>query len=146
MAPAFQIWEKLLDYSFTVTWVQGKTHYIADALSRYPVFGPHEMELPVDDSVNKLLSLSDITTMVDTDYNYLVSFVKGNQCFSKLSDNHVAKLFHSVMDDLSVRIVDNTELVILQGMRIVVPFPTRKLVMRDLHHAHSGLTKTPLKA
>ena len=29
-----RIREKLLDFSFTVTWVQGKTHYIADALSR----------------------------------------------------------------------------------------------------------------
>ena len=44
-----RIREKLLDFSFTVTWVPGKTHYIADALSRYPVFGPHEMELPIDD-------------------------------------------------------------------------------------------------
>ena len=70
----FRIREKL----FTVTWVQGKTHYIADALSRYSVFGPHEMEFPVEDiakcfRVNKLLSLSGITTMVDTDYNNLVS-------------------------------------------------------------------------
>ena len=32
-----RIREKLLDFSFTVTWVPGKTHYIADALSRYPV-------------------------------------------------------------------------------------------------------------
>ena len=32
--------EKLIVYSFTVKWVEGKTHYIADALSRYPVFNP----------------------------------------------------------------------------------------------------------
>ena len=108
------------------------------------------MELPVDDiatcfCVNKLLSLSDITTMVDTDYNHLLSFVKGNQCFDKLSDNHIVKLFHSVMDDLSVRIIDNTELVLL-GMCIVVPFPARKLVVRGLHHAYFELTKTLLTA
>ena len=51
--------------------------------------------------------------MVDTDYNHLVSFMKGSQSFDKLSDNHIATLFHSVMDDLSVRNIDNTELVIL---------------------------------
>lgn len=73
--------------------------------------------------------------MMDTDYNHLVSFVKGKQCFNKISDNHVAKLFHNVMDDLSVRIVDNTELVILLGTRIVVLSPACKLVVRELHHA-----------
>ena len=57
-----RIREKLLDFSFTVSWVPGKTHYIADALSRYPVFGPHEMELPIDDvatcfRVNGFMSL-----------------------------------------------------------------------------------------
>ena len=39
--------EKLLDFSFAVMWGPGKTHYIADALRCYPVFGPHEMELPL---------------------------------------------------------------------------------------------------
>ena len=34
--------EKLTVYSFTVQWVEGKTHYIADALSRYPVFNPDQ--------------------------------------------------------------------------------------------------------
>ena len=36
--------EKLTNYTFDVTWVAGKTHYIADALSRAPVFGPSEEE------------------------------------------------------------------------------------------------------
>ena len=92
------------------------------------------------------MSLSDITSMVDKDHNHLVSFVKGNQCFSKISDNHIVKLFHGVMDDLSVRMVDNTDLVVMQGTRIVVPFPARKLVIRELHNAHSGLMKSILTA
>ena len=131
--------------------MQGKTHYIADALSRYPVCHPHESNFPVDDiakcfRVSKLLSLSDIPTLVDTDYNQLVAFVKGSQCYDKLCDNRIARLFHSVMDDLSVRNVDDTDLVILQGTRIVVPNHARKLVIRELHNAHSGLTKTLLIA
>ena len=65
-----RIREKLLDFTFTVTRVPGKTHYIADALSRYPVFGPHEMELPINDiatcfRVHKLMSLGDITSAID---------------------------------------------------------------------------------
>ena len=73
-----RIREKLLDFSFTVTWVPGKTHYIADALSRYPVFGPHEMELPIEDiatcfRVHKLMSLDDITSAIDVDYASLIA-------------------------------------------------------------------------
>ena len=92
------------------------------------------------------MSLSDITLMIDIDYNHLVSFMKGDQCFGKISDNHITKLFHSVMDDLYARTVDNTELVIMQGTRIVIPFPARKFVTRELHNAHSGLTKSVLTA
>ena len=72
-----RIREKLLDFSFTVTWVPGKTHYIADALSRYPVFGPHEMELPIDDiatcfRVNGFMSLEHIFSTVDKVYTCLL--------------------------------------------------------------------------
>ena len=39
-----RIREKLLEYNFTVTWVPGKGHLIADALSRAPLFAPEEVE------------------------------------------------------------------------------------------------------
>ena len=129
----------------------GKTHYIADALSHYPVFGPHEMELPVVDiatciQVNKILSLGDITSSVDDEYANLVAFVQGRQHHDNTGKPHIAKLFRNVMDDLSIRQVNGVDLVILQGTRIVVPFPARKMVIRELHSAHSGLTKSILTA
>ena len=34
--------EKVAAFSFTVKYVQGKSHYIADALSRYPLWGAAE--------------------------------------------------------------------------------------------------------
>ena len=46
--------EKLTEYSFEVKWVEGKSHYTADALSRAPVFDPHEEELTVDCAINCL--------------------------------------------------------------------------------------------
>ena len=103
-----RIREKLLDFSFTVSLVPGKTHYIADALSRYPVFGPHEMELPIDDvatcfSVIGFMSLGDILTSVDKDYTALIKFVRGNQHFSNADGSNIAKLYRSVINDLSVR-------------------------------------------
>ena len=43
---------------FKITWVAGKTHYIADALSRYPVFGPAEDNFDVDTAIKCLRSLT----------------------------------------------------------------------------------------
>ena len=37
-----RIMNKLIGYQFKVLWTQGKTHHIADALSRAPVFKPEE--------------------------------------------------------------------------------------------------------
>ena len=39
-----RIREKMLEYNFTVTWVPGKSHLIADALSRAPLFAPEEVK------------------------------------------------------------------------------------------------------
>ena len=36
--------EKIQEFTFEVKWVQGKTHYIADALSRAPIFAAEEEE------------------------------------------------------------------------------------------------------
>ena len=36
--------EKLLPYTFTVKWVAGKEHHIADALSRAPLFAPVDLD------------------------------------------------------------------------------------------------------
>ena len=36
--------ERLTHFSFTVSYAEGKTHFIADALSRAPVFDPPENE------------------------------------------------------------------------------------------------------
>ena len=43
--------EKIIPYTFKITWVAGKTHYIADALSRYSVFGPAEENFNVDTAI-----------------------------------------------------------------------------------------------
>ena len=84
--------------------------------------------------------------MIDTGYNRLVSFAKVNQCFDKIGDSHIAKLFHGVMKDLSFFTVENSELVSIQGTRIVEPLPARKFVVHELHTAHSGLKKSVLMA
>ena len=54
--------EKILPYSFTVTWVPGKTHYIADALSRHPVFQPEADHIPTEDAI-VCLNTTAVNTM-----------------------------------------------------------------------------------
>ena len=44
-----KIREKLANFSFNVEWEPGKTHLIADALSRAPVFTPSEEQEGNDD-------------------------------------------------------------------------------------------------
>ena len=36
--------EKVLPYTFTLKWVAGKGHHIADALSRAPLFAPADLD------------------------------------------------------------------------------------------------------
>ena len=43
--------EKVQAFTFKVKWVQGKTHYIADTLSRSPVFAPEEEGFTIDCTV-----------------------------------------------------------------------------------------------
>ena len=35
--------EKLISYNFSVIWIPGKSHHIANALSHAPVFGPCDL-------------------------------------------------------------------------------------------------------
>ena len=68
--------EKLAHFSFSVSYAEGKTHLIADALSRVPVFDPPEEEAI---SVNTTLVLSlasdpmmePLTDAAASDQNYL---------------------------------------------------------------------------
>ena len=46
--------EKLTGFSFEVSWVAGKGHFIEDALSRFPVFQTQEEELRIDCAVSYL--------------------------------------------------------------------------------------------
>ena len=84
------------------------------------------MELPIDDvatcfRVNGFMSLGHIFSSVDKDYTSLISFVQGNQRFGKSDKDNIARLYHGVLDDLSVRDVEGNKLVMLHGTRIVVP-------------------------
>ena len=110
--------EKVAMYCFNVRWVPGKTHYIADALSRAPLFAPEELPgLEIDTTVSCLASTSHpslnlVYAAIDEDYTQLISDVQNNSCLSTYS-----RALKGQMDDLSV----SDGLVLLDSRRIVLP-------------------------
>ena len=70
--------EKVAKFSFDVNWVAGKTHFIADALSRAPLFSPQEQpDLEIDTAITCLVatshpSMAVISRAIDDDYRTLI--------------------------------------------------------------------------
>ena len=116
-------------YSFNVRWVPGKTHYIADALFRAPLFAPEELpDLDIDTAVSCLASTSHpslnlVYAAIDDDYKQLVTDVQNGSCVSKYS-----RALKGQLDDLSV----SDGLVLLDSRRIVLPLASIKTVLRLL--------------
>ena len=139
--------EKLAHYSFTVSYVPGKTHLIADALSRAPVFAPSETDvISVNASLVKQLSTSDpalssfkTAAAADSQYTAVVNFLVSGIDPKDFPPNHPAQAFRSLWSDLSV--LDNV-LLVLDDSRLVVPKACRADVLANLHKSHSGITKT----
>ena len=113
--------EKVAKYSFDVNWVPGKTHYIADALSRAALFSPQEQpDLGTDTVITCLVatlhpSMAVISCALDDDYRALVQ-------------------------DVSLSVLDG--LVLLDSRRIILPAPAVKPVLQLLHTSHSGINMT----
>ena len=70
--------EKLSVYSFQIKGVPGKAHYIADALSRAPLFSPAEMpNFDIDTAITCMSHMQDpalniILDSIDSDYRQFI--------------------------------------------------------------------------
>ena len=81
--------EKVAMFSFDVRWVPGKTHLIADALSRAPLFTAEDLPgLEIDTAISCLSQTSQpsirlIYNAIDDDYRQLVQDVLNTSTLSR---------------------------------------------------------------
>ena len=133
--------EKLVEYNFTVTWVPGNSHHIADALSRAPLFSPEETDDMYIDSARAYMTqvpaleqeLNSVLDSIDSDYVKFRHDVLNGTMHSPCSQQ-----MKSVFGQLSV----DDELVYLDTKRIVLPLKVVKDVLKMAHLPHADIKKT----
>lgn len=151
--------EKLLDYRFKVIWSPGKTHCIADALSRSPVFQPPELQ-PAEKNEEETVQLCtyDIRTECgerkdllqrikdaaakDDQYQKVIQALKEGISLKQVHPQHPARLYKAVWDDMSI----SDDLILVDGSRIVVPTDLRSQILKDLHYSHVGINRMKMAA
>ena len=147
---------KLRPYQLQATWRKGTDNAFADALSRYPVQQPSpDDELGQDPSVSGLsirACLRDDSSnlrmhtlqeaaLADPDYQLLRQTVLNGFPACKTALPHPLRPYWNGREHL---LVDNG--LVLRGERLVIPRSLRRSVLRDLHAAHQGLTRTKQRA
>ena len=136
--------EKLVDYAFELEWAAGKTHLVADCLSRNPVFPADEEEEEEVSTANVSCygrnekHLQSIISLAkdDADYQKMIKTFKEGRNPKSCS---ASILFAKVWDRISL---NECNLLCLDEHRIVLPKNSHKRILKLLHIPHAGITKT----
>ena len=139
-------------YNFTVKWVPGKTHYIADTLSLAPVFWAAELDedpRDIEDTIHCLRILNDpalnIITEAAEDNTYAKAAAELLQTGRHASPSESSPLheYASVLSSISISEPEKGTLHLMKDRaKIVIPKPARSKIIAELHRAHSGINKT----
>ena len=122
---------KFIGYQFKVLWTPGKTHNIADALSRAPVFQPEEIqdilacsvlvakenasEETIDPAIKHLIEQAE----EDTNYQKVYEAVRAHKRLDSLPKDHPAQDYKSYWHAMSTEQV--LQKLIMYHGRILVP-------------------------
>ncbi len=140
---------KISAYSFELEWKAGKTHFIADALSRAPVL-PAEAD---DDSTATKAICRRLGRNCPTaefqeaakaceKYRATVKAIKTYSEAAKVPNANPARCLVKHWDELSLIGEEGEEVIIINGKVIVVPQKCRKSIIAKIHEAHSGWEKS----
>ena len=97
--------EKVVGYKFTVIYVPGKTHNIANAFSRAPIFpGSDDMDIQIDTALAHLVTTSDLALKViyeciDHDYTQCIMDIREGTTRS-----HLIKQLKNIKSEISVNL------------------------------------------
>ena len=138
--------EKVLDYCFKVIWVEGKSHLIADALSRNPVGGPETSALghaicsvlySVDPNLERVKIAADTCPI----YQQVLKGVTELTCsdVKRLPRDDPCLAYRHVWQDLSVH--DDERLLLYKADKIVIPRSARPKLLETLHAGHPGIVR-----
>jgi hypothetical protein len=154
---------RIMQYSFDIEWKAGKTHLIADALSRAPVFKV-DAEAGSDAGQWEEVCRRAVTIIArdkggilcndlldeaarDREYMQMVHEVRRIESFDKLSPSSPARQLKHVWGRISFQgNPDGAALMMVDGLRVVIPEAARKKVVMALHKGHCGMEKTKQQA
>jgi hypothetical protein len=135
-----KLWENLSIYNFNVEWKAGKTHYVADRLSRATYLDPPEEDSVFCFAINRTQGIHNILREAaeEEDYKRIIAAVSNGVSTKSIADCHPAAALRSEWDYLSVI----NGLVVHDCKRIVIPRGARNATLQVLHRSHAGVAKT----
>ena len=140
--------QRIMQYSLEVSWKPGKTHYAADALSRYPIFSGYDEK---DDTYACIRTVQEdprsekMAEDADQDYKRIAKMVYDGKAVTEATENDYHQEVLSVWDELST-ISTGKGLIVSLGERIFPPKDQRRRIIDQLHSSHQGLNKTTAAA
>ena len=146
---------KISGYNFTLEWKAGKTNLVADALSRYPVFGPEagdedlrEAGKAVCKRIEEATPCAEVMEAASSDeeYGMIIEAVQRNARIDTLPEGHPAKALKPHWGKISLYGAPGEELVVIDSTRIVLPRAARPQVLKLLHLGHCGAQKMKKQA
>jgi hypothetical protein len=146
---------RMVGLNVKVEWQPGKDNLIADALSRAPVFGP--APLTEEEEAEEAVFVRLVTEGTgregglpwlcriageDEAYQEVARVKSGGLPLCQLPDAHPARQYTGVWERISTRKVGETQLLVCDAARLVVPAAARSKIIDLLHLPHAGLVKT----